>query len=143
MQADRDLERLERMTGRTRRVIWAYDLEHLLHPFIGLGLSTLVEAGWDVTMVSEDKAEGAPYRSFDDFSYARRERHYHELIVLARGRLEQAAIGHEHSCQTLLGELEAGPGVARRLELSGAADADLFDILACGTAVHGEAASDQ
>jgi toxin ParE1/3/4 len=29
-----------------------------------------------------------------------------------------------------------------RLELSVAADADLFDILAYGTAVHGEAASD-
>ncbi len=30
----------------------------------------------------------------------------------------------------------------RRFELSVAADADLFDILAYGTAVHGEAASD-
>lgn len=30
----------------------------------------------------------------------------------------------------------------KRLELSVAADADLFDILAYGTAVHGEAASD-
>ncbi|MEO7248244.1 MAG: type II toxin-antitoxin system RelE/ParE family toxin [Novosphingobium sp.] len=30
----------------------------------------------------------------------------------------------------------------KRLELSLAADADLFDILAYGTAVHGEAASD-
>ena len=31
----------------------------------------------------------------------------------------------------------------RRLELSVAADADLFDILAYGTSVHGEAASDE
>ena len=30
----------------------------------------------------------------------------------------------------------------KRLEISVAADADLFDILAYGTAVHGEAASD-
>ena len=30
----------------------------------------------------------------------------------------------------------------KRLELSVAADADLFDILAYGTAIHGEAASD-
>jgi toxin ParE1/3/4 len=30
----------------------------------------------------------------------------------------------------------------KRLELSVAADADLFDLLAYGTAVHGEAASD-
>lgn len=30
----------------------------------------------------------------------------------------------------------------KRLELSVAADAELFDILAYGTAVHGEAASD-
>ena len=33
-------------------------------------------------------------------------------------------------------------GRVKRLELSAAADADLFDILAYGTAVHGEAASD-
>jgi toxin ParE1/3/4 len=31
----------------------------------------------------------------------------------------------------------------KRLDLSVAADADLFDILAYGTAVHGEAASDE
>ena len=33
-------------------------------------------------------------------------------------------------------------GRVKRLELSIAADADLFDILAYGTAIHGEAASD-
>jgi glycosyltransferase involved in cell wall biosynthesis len=74
-------------SGPARRAVWAYDLEHLLHPFILLGVETLVEAGWDVTVVSADKAAKAPYRSLDGFSYARRERNHRRLIVEARGRI--------------------------------------------------------
>ena len=79
------------MTRASRRVVWAYDLEHLLHPFIVQGLNTLVEAGWDVAVVSADKAEGAPWRSFDGFSYQRRERNHRRLIVEARGQLAELA----------------------------------------------------
>ena len=81
------------MDGRARRVIWAYDREHTLHPFIVLGLKTLVEAGWSATVVSADKAaEGAPYQSFDDFSFERRGKRYMRVVFDVRGKLEQDAI---------------------------------------------------
>jgi glycosyltransferase involved in cell wall biosynthesis len=81
------------MDGRARRVIWAYDREHTLHPFIVLGLKTLVEAGWHATVVSADKAaEGAPYRSFDAFSFERRVKRYMHVVFQVRGKLEQDAI---------------------------------------------------
>lgn len=60
------------MDGAPLRVVWAYDRDHLRHPFIVLGLTTLVEAGCEATVVSCDKALDAPYRSRDDFSFARR-----------------------------------------------------------------------
>jgi glycosyltransferase involved in cell wall biosynthesis len=81
------------MDGRPRRVIWAYDREHTLHPFIVLGLKTLVEAGWTATVVSADKAaEGAPYRSFDAFSFDRRVKRYVHVVFEVRGKLEKDAI---------------------------------------------------
>jgi glycosyltransferase involved in cell wall biosynthesis len=79
------------MSHGGRRIIWAYDLEHLLHPFIRLSIASLIEAGWDVTVVSADQAEGAPYRSIDGFSYARREAAHRRLIVEARGRMAETA----------------------------------------------------
>ena len=76
------------MVARPRRVIWAYDREHALHPFIVLGLKTLVEAGWSATVVSADKAaKGAPYASFDDFSFERRVKRYMHVVFNVRGKL--------------------------------------------------------
>ena len=81
------------MDARPRRVIWAYDREHALHPFIVLGLKTLVEAGWSATVVSADKAaRGAPYAAFDDFSFQRRVKRYMHVVFDVRGRLEKQAI---------------------------------------------------
>ena len=81
------------MSRKGRRVIWAYDREHLLHPFIVLGLNTLVEAGYDCTVVSADKAaDGASYTSFDDFSFARRVRNYLYTVHERRKELEEQAI---------------------------------------------------
>jgi glycosyltransferase involved in cell wall biosynthesis len=79
------------MTAPRRRAVWAYDLEHLLHPFILLGVESLIEAGWDVTVVAADKAEGARWRSLDGFSYARREAAHRRIIVEARGPLAERA----------------------------------------------------
>ena len=81
------------MDGRPRRVIWAYDREHTLHPFIVLGLKTLVEAGWTAAVVSADKAaRRAPYQSFDDFSFERRVKRYMHVVFDVRGKLEKDAI---------------------------------------------------
>ena len=81
------------MEGRPRRVIWAYDREHTLHPFIVLGLRTLVENGWGATVVSADKAaRSAPYASYDDFSFERRVKRYMHVVFDVRGKLEQDAI---------------------------------------------------
>ena len=81
------------MDGRPRRVIWAYDREHTLHPFIVLGLKTLVEAGWTATVVSADKAaEGAPYDSFDAFSFEGRVKRYQHVVHGVRGKLEKDAV---------------------------------------------------
>jgi glycosyltransferase involved in cell wall biosynthesis len=93
------------MTGG-RRLIWAYDREHLLHPFIVLGLKTLVEAGWDVAVVSADKATDAPYRSFDDFSFEKRVRNFQHMVFEVRGELEQLAIRHVHASQKLQKQLD-------------------------------------
>ena len=81
------------MDGRPRRVIWAYDREHTLHPFIVLGLKTLVEAGWSASVVSADKAApGAPYASFDAFSFEGRAKRYMHVVHGVRGKLEKDAI---------------------------------------------------
>ncbi len=79
---------------RPLRVIWAYDREHTLHPFIVLGLNTLAEAGFEATVVSADKAEGAAYRSFDDFSFAERVRKFQHLVHKVRLDLEKVAVRH-------------------------------------------------
>ena len=75
-----------------KRIIWAYDREHLLHPFIVLGLNTLADAGYEPTMVAADKAQGARWRSFDDFSFAQRVRNYQHLVHEVRKTLEQRAV---------------------------------------------------
>src|SRR5689334_19444074 len=75
---------------RRMRAIWAYDLEHLAHPFIRLGLESLIAAGWELTVVAADKAEDGAYRSIDGFSYLRREAAHRRLIVEARGRIARA-----------------------------------------------------
>ena len=80
------------MSSGRRRVIWAYDREHLLHPFIVMGLNTLAAAGWEVTVVSADKAASAAYRAYDAFSFARRVRNFQHTVFEVRGRLEQDAI---------------------------------------------------
>ena len=99
------------MDGRPRRVVWAYDREHTLHPFIVLGLKTLVEAGWSATVVSADKAgDGAPYRSFDDFSFERRVKNYMRVIFDVRGKLEQDAIQVKRARERLARRIaETGP----------------------------------
>ena len=90
------------MDARPRRVIWAYDREHALHPFIVLGLRTLVEAGWSATVVSADKAgKGAPYAAFDDFSFERRVKRYMHVIFDVRGKLEKDAIEIKRARQRL------------------------------------------
>lgn len=83
---------MAKLKDRPRRIIWAYDREHLLHPFIVLGLNTLADAGYEVTMVAADKAEGARWRSFDDFSFAKRVRNYWRLVHEVRKTLEQRAV---------------------------------------------------
>jgi glycosyltransferase involved in cell wall biosynthesis len=75
-----------------RRIVWAYDREHLLHPFIVLGLNALADAGYELTMVAADKAEGARWRSFDAFSFAERVGNYQRLVHEKRKVLEQRAI---------------------------------------------------
>jgi glycosyltransferase involved in cell wall biosynthesis len=103
------------MTSSRRRVIWAYDREHLLHPFIVMGLNTLAEAGWDVTVVSADKALGAAYRSFDAFSFERRVRNFQHLVFKVRGELEQRAIKTEHARQKIQKKLDReGDRIPRR-----------------------------
>jgi hypothetical protein len=99
------------MDGRPRRVIWAYDREHTLHPFIVLGLKTLVEAGWSATVVSADKAaKGAPYQSFDDFSFETRVKNYMRVIFDVRGKLEQDAIQVKRARERLARRIaETGP----------------------------------
>ena len=100
------------MDVRARRVIWAYDREHTLHPFIVLGLKTLVEAGWSATVVSADKAaEGAPYQSFDDFSFETRVKNYMRVVFDVRGKLEQDAIQVKRARERLARRIaETGPG---------------------------------
>ena len=99
------------MDVRARRVIWAYDREHTLHPFIVLGLKTLVEAGWSATVVSADKAaKGAPYQSFDDFSFETRVKNYMRVIFDVRGKLEQDAIQVKRARERLARRIaETGP----------------------------------
>ena len=81
------------MDGRPRRVIWAYDREHTLHPFIVLGLKTLVEAGWSATVVSADKGpKSASYASVDAFSFDTRSKRYMHVVHQVRGKLEKDAI---------------------------------------------------
>jgi len=90
------------MDAPARRVIWAYDREHTLHPFIVLGLKTLVEAGWSATVVSADKAaKGAPYASFDDFSFEKRVRNYMHVAFQVRGKLEKDAVQVKRARQKL------------------------------------------
>ncbi len=105
------------MTTAGRRVIWAYDREHLLHPFIVMGLNTLADAGYEVTSVSADKAgEGAGYRSFDDFSFETRQRNFRRLVFDVRGRLEQTAIRYEHARQKAQKQLDRGASRLSRRE---------------------------
>ena len=100
------------MDAPRRRVIWAYDREHTLHPFIVLGLKTLVEAGWDATVVSADKApKGAPYRCFDDFSFDQRVKRYHHVAFDVRGKLEKDAIQVKRARERLMRRMaETEPG---------------------------------
>ncbi len=57
-------------------IVWAYDREHLQHPFIGIGIETLRDAGHEVTVVAADKAEHADYPSRDAFHFRERSRHW-------------------------------------------------------------------
>ena len=110
------------MTGR--RLVWAYDREHLLHPFIVLGLNTLAEAGWDCTVVSADKTTGAAYSAFDDFSFETRVRNYQHLVFAVRNALEQTAVRRVHARQKIEKQLAREGdrlGVWKRLKLRGAA----------------------
>ena len=94
------------MRDRAKRVIWAYDREHLLHPFIVMGVNTLIDAGYDVTVVSADRAENARYRSTDDFSFAARVRKFQHLVFGVRGRLEQKAVENHLACRKLQRQLD-------------------------------------
>ena len=84
-----------------RRLVWAYDREHLLHPFIVMGLNTLAEAGWDCTVVSADKTTGAAYQARDDFSFQKRVKNYQHLAFTVRNALEQVAIRRVHARQKI------------------------------------------
>lgn len=83
---------MAKLTGSARRIVWAYDREHLLHPFIVLGLNALVDAGYDVTVVAADKAKGARWRSFASFSTAERDRKFKQLVHDRRLSEERRAI---------------------------------------------------
>jgi glycosyltransferase involved in cell wall biosynthesis len=80
------------MDARPRRVIWAYDREHTLHPFIVLGLRTLADEGWSATVVSADKARNAPYRSYASFSFDKRIKNYMHVAFTVRNKLERDAV---------------------------------------------------
>ena len=75
-----------------RRIIWAYDKEHLIHPFIMLGLNSLIDAGYELTVVAADRADGARWQAFDDFSQAERFGKYQRLVHEVRKDLENQAI---------------------------------------------------
>ncbi len=96
------------------RVVWAYDREHLLHPFIVLSLNTLADAGYAVTVVSADRASGARYHSTDDFSFADRVRRFQHIVFGVRGRLEQEATDRNHACRRLQRQLDQGAGSLTR-----------------------------
>jgi glycosyltransferase involved in cell wall biosynthesis len=83
---------MAKLKPEARRAIWAYDKEHLLHPFILLGLNSLIDAGWELAVVSADKAEGLRWRAYDDFSQAERFGAYQRLVHEVRKALEQQAI---------------------------------------------------
>jgi glycosyltransferase involved in cell wall biosynthesis len=103
------------MDARPRRVIWAYDREHTLHPFIVLGLKTLAEEGWSATVVSADKAKDAPYRSFASFSFEKRVKHYMHVAFTVRNKLEKDAVEIKRARQRLERRLaETGNGRALR-----------------------------
>ena len=94
------------MSSRSRRLVWAYDREHALHPFIVLGLNTLAENGWQATVVSADTAKGAAYRSDDGFSFERRVKNFMHLAFTVRGDLEKAATRRVHAGQKLQKQLD-------------------------------------
>lgn len=89
------------MDARLRRVIWAYDREHTLHPFIVLGLNSLTQAGWTCTVVSADKAKDAAYQSYASFSFEKRVKHYLHLAFTVRNKLEKDAVEVKRARQRL------------------------------------------
>jgi len=95
---------------RQARVVWAYDREHLLHPFIVMSLNTLVDAGYAVTVVSADRVVDARYQSSDDFSFAARVRNFQHTVFGVRGKLEQQATERNHACRRIRRQLDQGAG---------------------------------
>lgn len=80
------------MNTPPQRVVWAYDREHLQHPFIVMSLNSLLGAGFDALVVSADRAPGAAYASDDAFSFAVRTRRWLYLTVDVRQRLKQKIV---------------------------------------------------
>jgi|GEM_PF-3317727 len=61
----------------TLRLVWAYDREHLQHPFIVLGLKSFAAEGVRATIVSADNAPAETlYEAINAFSFARRQRNW-------------------------------------------------------------------
>ena len=77
------------MSGARPRVVWAYEREHELHPFIVMGLNTLVNAGWDAAIVTADKAAGKPYQVFDDFCFDRRIKNWINVTRTLNDRIKE------------------------------------------------------
>jgi glycosyltransferase involved in cell wall biosynthesis len=68
------------------RLAWAYDREHLRHPFIVLAMNSLAAAGVEATIISSDTAPaGAAYASENDFNFAARARHW-EMLAKQRSK---------------------------------------------------------
>lgn len=54
-------------------VVWVYDHAHLQHPFIVLGIETLIAAGHKVSVIAADDAPAsAAYVAYNDFNFAAR-----------------------------------------------------------------------
>lgn len=114
------------------RLVWAYDRDHLQHPFIVLGLKSFAAEGVSATVVSSDLAPAdAPYQSRDGFSFAIRQRNWSSVAKDYTKRLRaredaaraaarqmtglaaqwQRLIGHAHALQR---NAAKGFAIARR-----------------------------
>jgi glycosyltransferase involved in cell wall biosynthesis len=84
------------------RLVWAYDREHLQHPFIVLGLTSFAAEGVRATIISGDTAPpDAPYAALNGFSFAKRQRNWEAVAKDHTKRLrrkQEAAEAANKNC---------------------------------------------